>query len=765
MKSGKSFGFKRISPGSIVILFFLMSSHQMYAQLDSLNMAFEQAQSLEERSDALGELFYYYEHRRPDTAKYIAQQELETAQKASYDKGIARAYLHMAEYYCHNAYYIFDSVDHYLKKSIAIHQASKDSLGMARAYFNIGQSCYRNDNYNLAEEYCQTSADLYEAIGDKLNLAHVLSMLCEIHNYMGNNELATKKCMRSFSLYNELNIEEYKPALLNTMGSINYDMRSFDKAKEFLLHAIELSREYNKDFELSSAYLSMGEVLLEIEDFEGALEYFRRALALDRANEDDRGMSYAYYNIGKTRVKQKESERAISLLEGSLEIAEDYGDLMLQTKSSLELGKAFLQLNQFEKAYEYLQSSVSHAKKIGASPILRDCYFQMANYYYKVGDLENALINFSIYDLEQKSMYENESAKRIAEMEAMYELEEKQKEIEQYQKEKEIQELQANERKMVNYGLIIGIVLLGILGMVLYSKYQLKNKANLELERQKAAINLQKAKIEKQRDEISSKSKLLEESKQDITDSIMYAKRIQISLLPEKNQLKHLFPDSFVFFRPKDIVSGDFYWIHEIGEKVIVAVLDCTGHGVPGAFMTVLSNSVLNELVLENCINSPNVILSMMDTKIREALHQHQNHEDATSDGLDMAVCIIDRQKLELSYSGAQMPIYITEGEDLAQLKPNRFSLGGSLYVEKNFSNQHIKLKQGDMIYMATDGFQDQFGGERDKKFMRKNFKGLLGSIQNEPVQNQSLMIKEAFDRWKGGQTQTDDVLVLGLKI
>ncbi|WPP51614.1 tetratricopeptide repeat protein [Catalinimonas niigatensis] len=749
----------------VAFLFFFTLSGQLWAQLDSLAQAYEQATSLEEQSDALNDLFSYFEYKRPDTAKYLAQQALATARKADYQEGIARSYLHLAEYYSHNNYYVFDSVDYYLQKSIAIYEAAKDTMEIANAYYSIGQSCYHNDNFNLAKDYCQNAADLYETIGRELQLAHALSLLCDIHNYMGDNELALTKCMLARDIYDELGKDEYKPALLNTMGSINYDIKLYGKAKDHLLESMELSRKFNDDYALSSAYISMGEVLRETTDYEGALEFFRRALALDRSNDDDMGMSYAYFNIGKTRILQGENEQAISLLEGALDIAESFGDLMLQTESALELGRAYLNLNQMDRAFHYLNLSLGHARKIGTSPILKDCYFNMANYYYRANDFENALAYYKFYDLEQQSLYQQESAKRIAEYEVKYESDKKDKELLQYQQDKAIQELQANERKMVNYGLILGIILLSGLGMVLYSKYQLKNKANLELERQKEAIHIQKIKIEKQRDEIVSKSKLLEESKQDITDSIMYAKRIQLSLLPEKDQLKHLFPDSLVFFRPKDIVSGDFYWIHETGDKVVVAVLDCTGHGVPGAFMTVLSNSILNELVLENCVNTPNVILSVMDTKIREALHQHQGDEDANSDGLDMAVCIIDRKTSELSYSGAQMPMYVTHHGSLIQLKPNRFSLGGSFFSDKNFSNQCIKLNRGDMLYMATDGFQDQFGGPKDKKFMRSNFKALLENIHLEPVSKQGIIIQEAFENWKSEQIQTDDVLVMGIRI
>ena len=749
----------------LTVSFCLFFSVTANAQLDSLTLKLEQAQSLEEQVDIYHQLSRYFETISPDTSLYLAEAALSLAQKAEYERGKAKAYLNIASYYSHNKRFNFDSLDYYLQQSVAIFRAEQDSLGMAGAYFSIGFSCYSNDNYHIAEKYCNEAVLIFEALEVKLPLAQSLSLLCEIHNYMGNNTLAMTQCYRALDIYEELEAEKFKPTLYNTMASVNYDLKNYDRAKSYLLLSIELAQKYELAHELSSAYISMGEVLRSTEDFQGAMDYFRRSLNLDRQNEDNAGISYAYLNIGKTLVLQGEYERAISLLEGALEISEDFGDLLLQARASLELGKAYYNLKDMEKAFDFLNKSLAYAKRVGLGTLLQECYINMANYYYSVGELENALVYFKFYDLEKERLYEQESAKRIAEMETVYELNKKEQTISILRQENQIQVLQSNERKMVNYGLILGVVLLSGLGMVLYSKYQLKNKANLELEKQKEAINLQKAKIEKQRDEIINKSKLLEESKQDITDSIMYAKRIQMSLLPEREHLKNLFPDSFVFFRPKDIVSGDFYWIHEVGEKVIVAVLDCTGHGVPGAFMTVLANSILNELVLENCVNAPNVILSVMDTKIREALHQNLQHEDASSDGLDMAVCIVNRSSMEVNYSGAQMPIFITHQHSLMQLNPNRHSLGGTLFREKSFSNQSVKLSRGDMIYLASDGFQDQFGGPRDKKFLRVNFKSLMEKIQHEPTPRQSQVIQEAFDRWKGEQTQTDDVLVIGLRI
>lgn len=747
------------------ILQLCLQQTPVYAQLDSLTQKLEEARSLEDQADAYHQLSLHFEQDSPDTSLYLAQAALNVSIKADYDLGRAKAFKNMAAYYSHAKYFNFDSLSHYLDKSLNIYRAEQDSSGMAQAFYDISFSCYLSNNYPIASEYCSKAVSINRSMGKKLPLARSLSLLCEIQNYANNNTLASQNCYEALRIFDELGGKSYKPALYNTMGSINYDLKNYDQARESFMMAIDLASELALDYELSNAYLSMGEVMNAIEKYDNALDYFKRALLIDRDNEDDEGVSYVYLNMGKTFIQQGEPERALPLLEDALLTAEDHSDILMQGKVSLELGKAYYDLQEMDQAFSYLNRSLRHAKRVGTGHLLQECYLNMAKYYYSIGEYENAFAYDKFHDLEKERLYEAQSAKRIAEMATLYELDEKEQQISLLEQRNKIQELQANERRMVNYGLILGMILLSGIGMVLYSKYQLKNRANQELEAQKEAINEQKGEIEKQRDEIVVKSKLLEESKQDITDSIMYAKRIQLSLLPERERLKHLFPDSFVFFRPKDIVSGDFYWIHEVGEKVIVAVLDCTGHGVPGAFMTVLANSILNELVLENCVNSPNVILSVMDTKIREALHQDQQHEDVSSDGLDMAVCMIDRQNMEMCYSGAKMCMYLAQQGELKQLNPNRHSLGGRHSTDKSFSNQCLQLSHGDMIYMASDGFQDQFGGPKDKKFLKTNFRSLLSRVQQESTPRQSQVVQEVYERWKGEQVQTDDVLVLGLRV
>ncbi len=697
----------------------LHTTGQLHAQSersDSLLNGLKEAVSLEDQTNYLNGLSAYYQQNFPDTAYYYAQRAVNTADKATYQEGLAQAYLNLAIGFSHYSRYNFDSLSYYLSRTLGIYQAVPDSSKMAQAYFTVSKACYQSNYYPLALQYGQKASEILEKQGNKPMLASTLSVLCEVHHRLGNNGLAVNRGIKALRLYDELQNEPRQAAIYNTLGSANYDLKIYDRAKEYLLFAMEIAEKYSLTSELSDAYINMGEVLQQLKDFEGALEYFRKSLSINRLSNDEVRISRTYFNIGKTFIMQGENEQALNLLEESLELSKEYGRLNLQARASLEMGRAYFNMNELDQAYTYLNQSTNAAKKLGSSAILKDCYLNLANYYNQTGNLEEALVHFKLYDIEKERFYERESAQRATELETEYELNKKDAQISLLQQDKEIQSLQSKERRLVNYGLMVGMVLLAGLGMVFFSKYRLKIHANKKLEKQKESINQQKLKIERQRDEIITKSKQLEENSKDIKDSIMYAKRLQTSLLPDKSQLKRIFPDSFVFFKPKDIVSGDFYWLHEMDDKVIIAALDCTGHGVPGAFMTVLANSILNQLVLENKVNTPNVILSQMDSRIQQALHQHYP-ENNNTDGLDMAVCIIDHDTQEVCYSGAQMNAYYFDDDDtLMQFQADRYAIGGAQITDKYFTNKCVPVERGNMVYLASDGFQDQFGGPKDKK-------------------------------------------------
>ncbi len=251
----------------------------------------------------------------------------------------------------------------------------------------------------------------------------------------------------------------------------------------------------------------------------------------------------------------------------------------------------------------------------------------------------------------------------------------------------------------------------------------------------------------------------------DVTASINYARRIQFALLPLENKIKEFIPDSFIFYQPKDIVSGDFYWFSITrNEDIFFVVGDCTGHGVPGAFMTLIANSLLNQIVNEKLISEPAEILTLLDKSLLATLHQH-TADDIVNDGMDISLLRINRQKSEIVFAGAKRSLIYFSNGILNEVKGSIFSIGGLQFKTKQFSQTTIEASNNDTFYLFTDGYTDQFGGNENKKFMISRFKELLNEIHNQPVGTQKSLLEENFKDWKGRESQVDDVLVSGFKL
>jgi serine phosphatase RsbU (regulator of sigma subunit)/CheY-like chemotaxis protein len=249
-----------------------------------------------------------------------------------------------------------------------------------------------------------------------------------------------------------------------------------------------------------------------------------------------------------------------------------------------------------------------------------------------------------------------------------------------------------------------------------------------------------------------------------ITDSIIAAKRIQQLMLPKVQHIQDFFADAFIYHRPKDIVSGDFYWFHEDNDTCWIACVDCTGHGVPGAFMSMISSKLLNQIVIEHKTENCGEILKQIDNYVILELKQHDS-ETRVSTGMDISICCFDKKKNEVRFAGAYHQLFHIHNNELQILKGNRCSLGGTFKMEdKDFQEQTLPMEAGDTVYMLTDGFVDQFGGPKNKKFTKKRWIRLLEAAQGRGMYDQEMMIKGALQDWKGAQEQIDDILVIGLQ-
>jgi serine phosphatase RsbU (regulator of sigma subunit) len=281
------------------------------------------------------------------------------------------------------------------------------------------------------------------------------------------------------------------------------------------------------------------------------------------------------------------------------------------------------------------------------------------------------------------------------------------------------------------------------------------------------------AEVVAEKEEVEKQKKLVEVKNKDITDSINYAQKIQQAILPLPDEFSKVFPQSFIYFQPRDIVSGDFYWFyppHKLNQNhVYLAAADCTGHGVPGAFMSMIGNTLLNEILNEKQVYECDAILNQLHNEVRAALKQ-DIAQNTTNDGMDIALCRIDLDTLELQYAGANRALYIlrpqTSKYEFIEIKPNKFSIGGfQAETTRKFTPHTLQLKQGDTFYMFSDGYADQFGGANNKKFMVKRLQQELLAMQHLPLHEQKVLIAKLLNDWKGSTEQVDDILMIGVRV
>jgi serine phosphatase RsbU (regulator of sigma subunit) len=521
----------------------------------------------------------------------------------------------------------------------------------------------------------------------------------------------------------------------------------------------------NNSLLLAESLRNLGHYYLHTKKYDKSLDNYSRSLDLELEESDDERLGFLFLDLGITNISLEEFEIALANFQEALHYADSSTNLELRARVYSELGSLYSATEKYDIAIVFLKQSLFIALQINTDPILQRCYNNLAKFYDRLNDIENALKYYKLYISHKDTLFSNQSAIQIAEAEALYDLDKKDKQIEMLRNENRLKDIEAGEKNMINIWLISVLIFVFILTIVLYKQYRVQNKVNLALNEQKNAINQQKVEIELQKESIEKTNIILAEKNKQITDSLEYAKRIQLSLLPDGKLLKNKFEDSFIWYLPRDIVGGDFYWYTESENLICLVVLDCSGHGVPGAFMTVLANTLLNRSAYEMKNNtSPDKVLHYLDENIVRELNQ-QGIQLSALEGIDLAACILDTRTHCLKFAGAKMPLYHYSGGELNHIKGNRYSVGGGNNSTKKFNVTTINLKSGDTIYLATDGFQDQFGGDKGKKFMKLHFKNLLKSIAELPLEEQSDKLKSVFHEWKDFNLQTDDILIMGIKV
>ncbi len=555
----------------------------------------------------------------------------------------------------------------------------------------------------------------------------------------------------------------------NNIALVYYRQKLWDEALEHYNHALDLLDEVSaKTADLTiNIYNNSGLVLENQEKYAEALERFYQAEAISKEFKKDFSLGHCYQNIGKIHLLKKEYTTSKQFFGKALEISKNVGDeyganLVKQNLATIEFNQG-----NFAKGLEIVDGLEEYYERIGDLVQLQELYMSISKAHYDLGKFKEAFDYQNKMVSVKDSIFVQEGEKAIAEMEAKYESDKqkaisaKQKaEIQLLEQQKEMDQLEIakknaesdRQKNFINFVVTILVVALLLVGVIAYGFIQ-KRKDNKVISQQKEEVEHQKT--------------IVEEKNKEIMDSITYAKRIQDAILPADGYFKQLLPTSFVLYKPKDIVAGDFYWIEVVDNTIIYASADCTGHGVPGAMVSVVCHNALNRAVREFGITEPGQILDKVTELVVETFEQRgdiDRESDIVKDGMDISLCAINTTTNEMKFSGANNPLYLVRNGELMETKGNRQPIGQ--YSNRvPFTTHLVQLQSNDILYTFTDGLADQFGGPRGKKFKYKSFKELLVNINDKTMEEQLTAIDEAFTQWKGEFEQIDDVCVIGVKI
>lgn len=667
-----------------------------------------------------------------------------------------------------------------------------DKEGVALSYRNSGTAYYLLSQYNQALVDLEKAQDYFNIAGNKAESATTLRNIGNVYHSMNLFDAAISCYEKALAIvraeYDQLGIG-YN---LGNIGHVYQKMQRYDDARRYMLETLEILTSINDTLGLSDLLNNLGNVTIALGKKEEGLQHISESLRKATSIHHLRGMAESNRSLGRFYLAEGDPQKAIEFLSSGLKHAEEMGELAVIVNMLRELSEACESLRNYKRALEFHQS-----------------------YSRRKDELDQQNQKVALQALQMRTEIERAHAEKEIFRRENLQLEKMRRELEL--KNDELERLSIVARQTENSILILspdgtlewvnrsfeelnGLTLTEFKKKYGNTIYEVSNNPDIhsiisnciegkKTVRYEAANYLENGKvvwesstltpifnddgtlfkliiIDADVTERKLAEELLRQKNKDITDSIHYARYLQEAILPSKEGINDIFKESFIFFRPKDIVSGDFFWYGSSKDVALVAVSDCTGHGVPGAFMSVVGNEMLNLAMKDPSVQSPASTLDIVDQKVTEVFTNRRG-ESTAHDGMDIALVVWHHTKGYVQFSGAHRPLVLVRNGKAQKTPGDHFSIGGNYpgIVKTNFSEKIVQVERGDMIYLFSDGYADQFGGKTGKKFMYRNFVRLLEKISSLPVGQQHDELGKTLDGWRGEIEQVDDILVIGVRI
>ncbi len=677
-------------------------------------------------------------HVSAQDTKYIDSLKSDLV-KEQHDTSLSNTCNRIAEAY---RYMDADKNREFALRGLSYARSANFVRGQGTSYNLIAQSYENKGLFAEAIVYYDSSLSVMRSISSRKNEANILLNKSNVYQKTADYATAAELCMQSLKLQEELNDTFGIAVCRLTLGNIHYGQGDFKSALINYVSALEMNKKSarNQGFE-GSAVANIGAILDEQKNYDSALVYFRRSETLFRSIHADAKVASAMNNIGACHYHLENNDSAIHYLNIGIRMNEelDRPDGLASSLSSL--GSVYNSMKRYDSAQYFFRKSIEISIRHNLKEDLLSSYQFLSECYENSGQIDSSLTYLKKYIDLNEMVHGEDEQRKINQVKQNYSISEKEQELKLQKANSVLQEKELRNKISLLAG---GVVILILLSLLLFSRYRSKNQIAHVLE---------------------NKNKEILQHQDEITDSINYARRIQDSILAPMHIVKQIWADSFILYLPKDVVSGDFYWVEEENGHRIFAAVDCTGHGVPGALMSVVGFNLLNRAVKELHLTKPSEILQQLDYGVNKLLRQSES-ENTVKDGMDLSLCSYHPETKILQYAGVFNPLYIVRDGNIIQVTADKSPIGVNVNgVVDSFTNHEIPMLKGDMVYLFSDGYADQFGGPKGKKFKYKQLRELLVKISTVSTEQQDVELRNAFRNWRGDLEQVDDVLIIGLRI
>lgn len=739
-----------------------INADQNYRKALAINTKLGNYEEIASNYNYIG-LNYYYQNKIPNALSYYTKALNIAKDKYIVVEGNAlnnagNAYKRMGE--LKQAMTYFDKALPLLSK-VGTDDAKKV---MAKTYNNIGLIYNEWGKFDKAVEAYNKAEILRAELNDDKGRGIVLTNIGNIYLYQGKYQTALKYSQQALKIFEQINFKQGISSCLNNIAIVYQYINEPEKSMAFNLKALEVRKQMNNKLEIANSYNSLGIVTArlageKIEEKYGSpdkasstqlkaeykltLDYYFEALKLCEELNNSNLLARLLNNIGTIYMYTNELNKALVNYNKALSITRQNNIAIQEVLTMVGLGMVYNKQGQYNKAIDILTISVNKAKELNQLDELKTAYQSLSLAFENAGKHNKALENYKLYADLKDTLLNKENYKQMAEMQTLYETDKQQQQIELLNIDKKLKENQIRQQRLAIIFFAVVLTIIAILIVLVIKQSLERKKANMVLAQQ---------------------NDLITEQKKEITDSIHYASRIQRAILSPFEVVSKLLPQHFILFRPRDIVSGDFYYITEKENKAIIVTADCTGHGVPGAFMSMLGTALLNEVISKSKELQASKLLDDLRSQLVRSLHQTGKIGE-NRDGMDMQLYIIDFANMQVQYAGANNPLVLVRNGEMIEFKADKMPIGIHDRICDPFTNNIINIQKDDLLYTFSDGYVDQFGGPDQKKFMSKRFKQMLSEMGTMSMPQQRDYLENRLVEWMGDLAQIDDVLVIGVRI